>query len=182
VSDATERLTAAFGRTPTTEEIAAELGCAAGDIAAATADVHRAVVLNYESLTAVEADDLLPADAATPDGIVLDNERTGYLVDAVATLPERLRRVIVGYYLDELPMARLADELGVTESRISQMRSEALALLRDGISAQLDPEHVEPAEKRSHRVTNRRDAYHRAIASRSTYRDRISSTGLRSLR
>ena len=181
VTEATERLTSRLGRVPTTAEVAGELGCEATDVSAMSAAVHRAVVLNYESLSAAEADDVLPCDSLTPDGIVLENERTGYLVDAVATLPDRLRRVIVGYYLDELPMAALATELGVTESRISQMRSEALGLLKDGINAQLDPEKVETSDRRSRRVVARQRAYHDAIATRSNYRTRITAPSLASI-
>ena len=42
------------------------------------------------------------------------------------------------YFFAERPMADIAAELGVTDSRISQMRAEALTLLRDGINSQLD--------------------------------------------
>ena len=42
-------------------------------------------------------------------------------------------------------MVDIADELGVTESRVSQMRAEALVLLEDAHERALDPELVEPA-------------------------------------
>lgn len=179
LSEATEALTSTLGRTPTDAEVAAELGVGTDAVQAMRTDIHRASVLNYESLSAVEADDVLPDSGDSPDDTVLRRERIGYLVDAVATLPDRLRRVIVGYYLDELPMAALATELGVTESRISQMRSEALSLLRDGISAQLDPEQALPA--RRPRAEAKRREYHAAIARRSDYRTRISAPSLSSL-
>ena len=50
-------------------------------------------------------------------------------MDAVDALPERLRRVVIGYFFEERSMQDLADELGVSESRISQLRAEALLLL-----------------------------------------------------
>jgi RNA polymerase sigma factor for flagellar operon FliA len=65
----------------------------------------------------------------------------------------------------------LAEEFGVTDSRISQMRSEALVLLRNAINAQLDPELV-PAE-RSEWKTKRRAAYYVAVASHDDYRRRL---------
>ena len=37
---------------------------------------------------------------------------------------------VIGYFFEERPMHELADELGVSESRISQMRAEALSLLK----------------------------------------------------
>ncbi len=82
----------------------------------------------------------MPADHETPDVVLVERERRAYLLDAVSSLPERLRHVVIGYFFEERPMQELADELGVTESRISQMRAEALVLLRDGLNSQLDPE------------------------------------------
>jgi Sigma-70, region 4 len=57
----------------------------------------------------------------------------------VLALPERLRAVVIGYFYQERPMLEIAAELGVTESRVSQLRAEALILLRDGLDAHLDP-------------------------------------------
>ena len=73
---------------------------------------------------------------------MLDRERKAYLIDAVHALPERLRRVVIGYFFEERSMQDLADELGVSESRISQLRAEALLLLKDGINSQLEPDAV----------------------------------------
>ena len=60
----------------------------------------------------------------------------GYLRDAVGLLPERHRIVIVGYFLEGRTSTEIADLLGVTESRVSQLRSESLEMLREGIEAQ----------------------------------------------
>ena len=62
-------------------------------------------------------------------------------------------------------MLEIAAELGVTESRVSQLRAEALILLRDGLNAHLDPDTL-PAEPRPDgRLAKRRAAYHAAIAA-----------------
>ena len=66
-------------------------------------------------------------------------ELHAYLRDAVALLPERHRLVIVGYFLEGQTSQDLARFLGVTESRVSQLRSEALTMLKDGIEAQYEP-------------------------------------------
>src|SRR3546814_10941814 len=65
----------------------------------------------------------------TLDGM-LQREQVGYLRDAVVTLPERLRKVVVEYFFEERQMQDIATDLGVTESRVSQLRAEALVLLR----------------------------------------------------
>ena len=77
--------------------------------------------------------------APSPEDQVEQHERIGYLIDAVAELPERLRVVVEDYFLAERPMAEIADELGVTESRVSQMRAEALVLLRTPSTARSTP-------------------------------------------
>jgi RNA polymerase sigma factor FliA len=90
----------------------------------------------------------------------------------VANLPLRLRRVVIGYFLEELPMQVLAEELGVTDSRISQMRAEAVALLKDAIDAQLDPDQLATVIE-APRVAKRRAAYRSAVAAHSDFRTRL---------
>jgi RNA polymerase sigma factor FliA len=174
-SEATDALGATLGRTPTNAEVAAHMGCDPRDVDGNAADVHRAVVLNYESLfTDASAEEMLASTAPTPEEVILDRERKAYLIDAVAALPERLRRVVVGYFFEERSMADLGAELGVSESRISQMRAEALSFLRDGISSQLDPEETESLDQATPRNSRRRQAYRDAVGRQSTYHSRLS--------
>ncbi len=176
VSEANDALMAKLGRTPTPDELASHLGCDRSEVEGNAADVHRAVVLNYESLFAEStAEEMLASTAPTPDEIIVDRERKAYLVDAVAALPERLRQVVMGYFFEERSMADLGEELGVSESRISQMRAEALSFLRDGMTAQLDDdEPAAPAATATGRTSRRRQAYRDAVAGRSTYQSRVA--------
>ena len=70
-------------------------------------------------------------------------------------------------------MQELADELGVSESRISQLRAEALLLLKDGINSQLDPDALEPEARPNGRVARRKAAYFAAVAAGSEPRERV---------
>lgn len=54
----------------------------------------------------------------------------------MSLLPERRRQVVVGNFLEERTLSELA-EVGVTESRISQIRAEALFLRGEAIGAML---------------------------------------------
>ena len=74
-------------------------------------------------------------------------------------------------------MADIADDLGVTESRVSQLRSEALALLRSGMRAQ-DGDAAVAAPPVTRRRGNAREAYCAAIATRSTLASRLEATNL----
>jgi RNA polymerase sigma factor for flagellar operon FliA len=172
LAQTTDQLTARLGRQPSMAEVATAMGSSENELEAINTDVYRALVLNFDALPIDgNAEEVLLSNDAGPDDDVLDNEKRAYLVAAVDHLPERLRRVVVGYFFEELPMQVLAEELGVTDSRISQMRAEALVLLRDAINAQLDPEMVpdEPSE----RVAKRRYAYYAAVAAHDDYRRRL---------
>ena len=118
--------------------------------------MQRAVVLSLQGFTAGAAEDMVTERTAGPEDLLLHRERIGYLHDAIEALPERLRLVVTRYFLEERPMAEIAAELGVTESRVSQLRAEALTLLRDGMNAQLDPELVADAERPDGCVARRR--------------------------
>ena len=173
---ATDELTCTLGRTPTTLELADKLGMATKAVDALTDDVHRSVVLNYESIIMDGSGEwTLPCDDRSPDVVLLERERRAYLLDAVSALPERLRKVVVGYFFEERSMQDLADELGVSASRVSQMRSKAMTLLKDGITSQLDPEEAVEQET-SPRVARRKAAYVAAVAAASNFRDRVSAT------
>lgn len=171
-----EDLTGRLGRTPTSSEIAAEMHVPAETVHKLVDDVHRATVLNYESLVLDgDAESFLCAGDDSPEDAMLSRERQGYLMDAVKTLPDRLRRVVVGYFFEELSMQELADELGVSESRVSQLRAEALALLKDGINSQLEPECLPEEPRPNGRVARRKAAYYAQIAAASDYRARLES-------
>ena len=59
-----------------------------------------------------------------------------------------------------------AAELGVSESRVSQIRAEALVLLRGAMERALDPELVVETATGTGCVARRREAYYSAVASR----------------
>ncbi|MCB1037981.1 MAG: sigma-70 family RNA polymerase sigma factor [Acidimicrobiales bacterium] len=124
-----------------------------------------------EDLTLVE---VLTDDSTLEPCEELENrELHSYLRDAVHLLPERHRIVVVGYFLEGRKSQELATFLGVTESRISQLRSEALEMLREGITAQYDAEHDEPLATPQGRVARRKATYASAIGEASHWHDRI---------
>jgi RNA polymerase sigma factor for flagellar operon FliA len=175
VTAVADELTAKLGRKPTHDEVAEAAKLDTKVVRSVHEDVFRASVLNFEALTATtDGASAVPADHETPDTVLVERERRAYLLDAVSALPERLRHVVVGYFFEERPMQELADELGVTESRISQMRAEALVLLRDGLNSQLDPDMMGP-DPRSTRVANKRAAFYAAIAASSDYSARLTA-------
>lgn len=171
-----ERLTAKLGRHPNQAELAEAMGVQPSAIRGLTTDLHRATVLNYESmLTSGDSDAVLLVDDDTPELELLERERNAYLVDAIRSLPERLQVVVTGYFFEDRSMQDIGAELGVSESRVSQLRAEALDLLKDGINSQLDPTAVPELPNPTGRVARRKAAYFAAIAASSTPTERLGS-------
>jgi RNA polymerase sigma factor for flagellar operon FliA len=174
---ARQELTAELGRTPTVPEVAERLGCTVEDIESGDDDVQRAIVFSLQGFATAGAEDVVTEPSAGPEEMLVRRERLGYLRHAVDALPERLRVVVVGYYFDERPMAQIATDLGVTESRVSQLRAEALGLLRDGLNTHLDPALAAQTPAKDGCVARRRAAYYELIAVRGTLRSRLALTG-----
>jgi RNA polymerase sigma factor FliA len=173
---AAQTLAATLGRAPTASEIGESLGVAAAEVGAGEHDVQRAVLLSLDGFFDPTAVDLMaPSGDASPEEYVLANERVGYLHDAVTTLPDRLRDVVTQYFFEERSMADIAADLDISESRVSQMRAEALVLLKDALNSALDPDLVPVAERPDGCANRRRVAYFAAVAANSAYRTRVSA-------
>jgi RNA polymerase sigma factor for flagellar operon FliA len=160
------RLASTLGRTPTVAEVASTLGMSVDEVVANDDDVNRAQVLSLQGTTASSLDELIPTRAPSPEQLIEHQEKLTYLVEAIAELPERLRVVVQDYFFSERPMADIAADLGVTDSRISQMRAEALVLLRDALNNALEPSLVPSVGKPGGCASRRREAYFAAVAAR----------------
>jgi RNA polymerase sigma factor for flagellar operon FliA len=66
-------------------------------------------------------------------------EKKEMLQRARARLPERERLILQLYYEQEMTMKRIAERLGLDESRVSQLHSATLARLRTRVKAMLRP-------------------------------------------
>lgn len=179
IESAQEALSNSLGRTPTDSELEQSMGTSGEQLHRLKADLHRATVLSLDGaptdasrtpldVLAVHHDQVDPADQLE------QRELQAYVRDAVSNLPDRLRHVIVGYFLEERPMAELAKELGVTESRISHMRSEALALMAEAIQSATSE--TDPVVTDTGVAQRRRTAYYAAVAATSDYRSRLVKT------
>lgn len=180
-------LAARLYRSPSREEVAQAMGVSVGELDALDGDVERASVLSLQSLTVDESADLLPSRDEAPEATLMRREQLGMLCDAIAELPERMRIVIEGHFFQQRKMADIAQELGVTESRISQLRTEALHLLRAGLEACNDGAPAGPAVDGGSAATPVRGrdrsavraAYCSAVSTRSTLNERLRATTVR---
>jgi RNA polymerase sigma factor for flagellar operon FliA len=176
---AEQRLASEMGRVPTMEEVAKSLNTTTQELANLRDRVFRSVVLALDYRLGDEDEDLSLVDvlvdrtATEPSEELESREMRSYLRDAVKLLPERHRLVVVGYFLEGRTSEELAKFLGVTESRISQLRSEALEMLKEGIQSQYHSEHRAP-EPVAGRVARRKAAYAASISVQSDWRSRLN--------
>ena len=185
-----QQLASQLGRTPSTTETAEALGMNPKELSKLRSQLYRSVVLALEHEVDGENGEELNLLDVLPDRANLEPEEQlegrelySYLQDAIALLPERHRLVIVGYFLEERTSVDLARFLGVTESRVSQLRSDALEMLRTGISSQYEDT---DDDQETGRRAQRRKAYANAIGGASDWRDRLDegaelSTRIRSV-
>lgn len=175
VEQARVTMTATLGRTPTADEIAAALGVSPEEVAANDDDVNRASLMSLQGFGETPIDSLIPSAVPSPEAALEHREQLGYLVDAISELPERLRTVVQDYFFAERPMADIAADLHITESRVSQMRAEALTLLRDAMNSALAPELVTPHPRPDGAAARRRNAYFDAVAARRSVSARLGA-------
>ena len=173
------RLAATLGEFPDDAAVAETLGITPKEIGHADSEVARAVVLPLDAGPNAGFVERLVGRDPGPEEAALQVERSQYLAAAVEELPERLRHVVRGYFIEQRPMAELAAELGVSESRISQLRAEALVLLRDALAEALDPHLVTPHSNPDGVAARRRLAYTSAVAARYAARRTLPATRAR---
>lgn len=165
VTTVSNELASALGHTPSLQEMADHTGMSVEEVSNARAAAQVRVVSidaggDDSSVAATIRDETLG-----PEDLVLADEREQYLRAAVAALPDKLRTLIEGLFFYDRTMIEMAEEMGVTQSRISQLRTEAMALMRDGINASLDPELVDAPEKPDGVAQRRRQAYYARVAA-----------------
>ena len=106
-------------------------------------EVHLSILTSPEPLPCRSEAELLSTLRPGIDGLILEDgphrglEKNHFreaLGDAIASLPERERLVIALYYDEELNLREIGQVLGVSESRVCQIHSQAALRLRSRLS------------------------------------------------
>ena len=82
---------------------------------------------------------MVPAEPERPDMQYERDEVRTRVRNAIGTLPPREQRVIALYYYNEVTMKDIGAELGVNESRVSQLHARAIRRLREALGAEVTP-------------------------------------------
>jgi len=169
-----------LGRVPNSIEMAEALGMTRDELSRLQDRLFRSVVLALEHEVNEDSDEdltlvdvLCDKSSIEPLEQLESRELHAYLRDAVNLLPERHRLVIVGYFLEGRTSQELARFLGVTESRVSQLRSEALQMLKEGIEAQYTGQATADPQQSVGRVARRKASYASAISEASEWQNRL---------
>jgi RNA polymerase sigma factor for flagellar operon FliA len=89
---------------------------------------------------------LVPSEPDAPDAAYEKGETRERVLAAIASLPWRERKVIGLYYYGEVTMKQIGAEIGVNESRVSQLHARAIRRLRDALG-QIQPKQMADMRK-----------------------------------
>jgi len=133
---ACQRLEQQLGRDPGDDEMAAELGIDIEELHR-TRQMSSISFISFEELGVSSKDEkeklmnyLMDHEDDALSQTRLKELKSG-LARAIEQLPEKERLVISLYYLDELTMKETGEVLNITESRVSQIHSQAIVRLRN---------------------------------------------------
>lgn len=121
-------------RAPTEREVADELRVSLDDYQQMLLDARGCQLLHYEDLQNGEDEDFFERhcadDSSEPFAKLQDGKFRAKLIEAITLLPEREKLMMAMYYEEELNLREIGEVLGVSESRVCQLHSQAMARLR----------------------------------------------------
>jgi RNA polymerase sigma factor for flagellar operon FliA len=134
IETAISRLEHRLGRAPQESEVAETLAVPLPEYQSMLADARGHQLVHYEDFEDSDENDQLDqytADhEANPASILTDAAFRRLLIEGIETLPEREKLLMALYYDEELNLKEIGAVLGVTESRVCQLHSQAVARLR----------------------------------------------------
>ena len=123
------------GQPPSEKELAEALGMPLPEYQRLLQDARGYQLVSYEDLMPSTGEDgfldrYVRDERPDPLQSLLDRGLREALVAAIDGLPEREKRVMGMYYEQELNLREIGEVLGVTESRVCQLHTQAIARLR----------------------------------------------------
>jgi RNA polymerase sigma factor for flagellar operon FliA len=140
LADAIDRLEKKLGRPPEEEEIAAAMEMGVEDYRRLLGEVsHLGCISLQETLDGSEEGRTLIENLKDPKGknpleVLEESELARELAQRLDKLSEKERLVVALYYYEELSQKEIAEVMELSEGRVSQLHSQALAKLRVGLT------------------------------------------------
>lgn len=130
MDSAVRQLEQLLGRAPEENEIAQHLEMPLSEYQQLLNDTNSGQLLPFEELVADGGEPVSNEQGNSPFEQLLDGQQRQTLVEAIEALPEREKLLMALYYQEELNLKEVGAVLGVTESRVSQLHSQAVSRLR----------------------------------------------------
>ncbi|MEQ1756831.1 MAG: FliA/WhiG family RNA polymerase sigma factor [Vicinamibacterales bacterium] len=139
------------------EELRRELGCepSLADLAARMGSDEKRLGRTIVRIKAIESTSplannenlseaslpaaLIPSEPEAPDAAFEREETSDRVRAAIESLPPREQKVIGLYYYQEATMKQIGAEIGVNESRVSQLHARAIRRLKDALHSSMSP-------------------------------------------
>ena len=127
-----------LGRSPTEKELAGELKISLAEYQEALQDARGAQLVYYESFQKDEDESFLDRRCQDPRDnpleAMLNENLRATLIKAIGDLPPREKLVMGMHYEQELNLREIGEVLGVSESRVCQLHTQAIARLRSRLN------------------------------------------------
>ena len=151
IETAINQLEHAHGRSPTERELAEALGMTLADYQKTLQDARGHQLVYFEDFVGEGDEDLLERhltdDNADPAEILAEQNVKSMLVKAIDQLPEREKLMMALYYEQDLNLREIGEVMGVTESRVCQLHTQAIARLRAQVVGELPAARKRKKEK-----------------------------------
>ena len=125
-----------LGRQASQDELAEAMGLSLGALHDLMTEVGDLAMISLEDVAfgrnseRLGFEEYIAASTGDPITALLSRECAGAVADAIEQLPEKERMVMPLYYHGELTMKEVGARLGITESRVSQLHTQAINRLR----------------------------------------------------
>jgi RNA polymerase sigma factor for flagellar operon FliA len=149
VEAALQKLEHQQGRQPSEGELAKALDMPLDEYQKLLQEARGHQIVYLEDLTGDDDDYLDHHSAGTsldPLALLEESDMRGALVAAIEQLPEREKLMMALYYEQDLNLREIGEVMGVTESRVCQLHTQAVVRLRAAVGG--GPEGAKSAAKR----------------------------------
>ena len=133
IKSAFEHLLSVYGREPTDEEVANYLGISLEDL---YKELEKLSFSHFLSLDEIFSDgrsyeELFPSKEDQPEEEIIRKDIRDKVINAIRELDDREQLVLQLIFYEDLPLKAVADILGVSVARVSQIKMNALEKLRE---------------------------------------------------